>query len=206
VRWGWQHYILAALAIAAPLVYVFWSSTASAGEIDLRHICNSQGFVDADPDALARAAGVSLNVYALASMMASEAGGENEISQIAVAHTAVNHARERGESVAKLLLRMGQNTTVGDSKSFVPGPGHKHFGKAAHRYATKARPPDEQQLVNAAEVLSGTVEDPTNGAVKFDTPDASLEDVEAVASNRRAAGLEEVTVDGVDAFRFWRAA
>jgi hypothetical protein len=204
VKWDLQHYILAALVIAAPLVYIFWSSNAEV--TDVRHVLNSQGFVDADPDALARAAGVSLNVYALASMMASEAGGENVITQIAVAHTAVNHARDRGESVSKLLLRMGQNTVKGDSSSFVAGPGHHHFGKALHRYATTARPPNAQQLADAAEVLSGTVDDPTGGATKFDTPDSSLEDVEQVASNRQAAGLEMVTVDGVDAFRFWRAA
>jgi hypothetical protein len=59
-------------------------------------------------------------------------------------------------------------------------------------------------LVDAADVLAGRVDDPTGGALQFDTPDPDLEDVEAVAAKRIAAGNEEISVEGVDAFRFWR--
>lgn len=156
------------------------------------HVLNAQGFVDADPQALARGAGVSLDTYALASMMVSEAGGENRATRVAVAWTAVNYCRKIGKGVAARFLMA---TKVGDG----------HFGKQSNgRYVATSKPPTSQTLEDAAAILTGRIADPTGGALNFDTPDPSLEDVDQVAANREAAGLESVELDGVDAFRFWR--
>lgn len=61
--------------------------------------------VDGDPQALADEAGLSLDAYALARMVASENGSEGAAYLLATAECAVNKASARGVSVSSLLLR-----------------------------------------------------------------------------------------------------
>lgn len=210
--WTWRHTVLALLALAIPVAVVLWPTQARAAEADAgmrsafaNHRENAAHFVPVDPAVLAQAAGVSIEIYALASMAASEAGGENRQSQIAVMWAAKNHARARGESISRLLLRCGHNAVKGDPKSFQPYDGNGFFGRG-HRYAVTHRPPTAQGLADAKEVFAGVTPDLTGGATRFDTADPALEDVEQVTANRQAAGLEAYGIEGVDGFRFWRKA
>lgn len=169
------------------------------------------GATPADPEGLAAGAGVALDVYALARMVASEAGGQKRIAQIAVASVAMNYTRDRGRRISETLLRRG----VKDSETglFVADPGHGFFGKQRHRYASTSKDPTSGHLDIAANVIAGAFEDPTGGARQWDSPQSygvqdgtSESDADRVERLRLAAGNEKVLLEGVPerVFRFWR--
>lgn len=156
------------------------------------------GETPADPAALAAGKGVSLDVYALARMIASEAGGQKQIAQQAVAAVAVSHAADEGKSISAVLLHATH-------------AGNGFFGKQAQgRYAATSRDPSSAQLGLAAQVIAGELPDPTGGARQWDSPRAydDPSDADATERKRLAAGNELVILPGVPAstFRFWRPA
>lgn len=177
-----------------------------------KHVVGSKGWVEEDPRVLALAAGVSDNVYALASMMVSEAGGDL-LLQIAVGHVAVNEARARGTSVFRLLTRAGRRDGV--TKQFDPHESNDFYGpqNVGPRYASTKLAPTAAALENAAEVLSGAVPDPTDGARQWDAPGAQdsllgkaagyLKSSAEVAASR-SKNNELVMVPGITSTRFWR--
>lgn len=165
---------------------------------------NASGFVPGIPVTLAREAGVSLDVYALARCIASEAGGLPALAKTAVAWAVVNEARARKTTASRLLL--------GREGKFAAQ-------NVGGRYASTARPPTASDLQIAADVLSGRVLDPTNGARRWDSPRAQrallargtpgyTKGPEEVAANRRAEGFGPVYLSGTDReqLRFWRKA
>lgn len=185
--------------------------TGDASAAAVEHVIGSRGFVEADPRKLAGIAGVSDNVYALASAMVSE-GGAGEMAQIAVGWALRNHADERGESVFRVLTRAGRNDAA--TRQFVAAEGNGHYGpqNAGPRWASTRKAPTARSLELAGDVLTGAIDDPTGGATQFDAPsaqDSLLGKVEGYVKSaqqiaeERSKGATMVMLPGVDGIRFW---
>ena len=171
------------------------------------HVLNDRKFVDARPAGLARAAGVDLDTYALASAMQSEERAR--AGQVAVGWAVLNYCRRHRCSVSWRLLR-----------SVVRGrrqPSDGHFGsqEAPGKWASTARSPTAVTLMLATQIQAGEVPDPTGGATAWDSPSLQDElhardpsaypkDSRQVAADRVAAGDRAVRVRGVPDTRFWR--
>jgi len=168
------------------------------------HQIDVRGFVAASASGLARAAGVSLPVYVLASAMQSEE--KTDRGRLAVGRTILNAVRERPGNVPSKLMPSG------------------HLGsQLVNPYASTARPPTARTLSLAQAIADGRVPDFVDHAVQWDSPAAQdrnhalyLEDPARypkyrlssaeVAARRRAAGMREVHVPGVPDTRFWARA
>jgi hypothetical protein len=144
---------------------------------------------------------IPLNVWTLATVIASEAGSGPELAKAAIAHAVMNAARLKGVSIFKLIAPDGK------------------FGGQQGRYAASSRPPTEADVKIAEAVYSGKIKDPTRGADQWDSPRAqralvargepgytSLPD--KVAASRVKAGKVAVYLPGVDReyLRLWRPA
>ena len=161
---------------------------------------NSSGAVEGEPFRLAEQRGVSLDIYALGRMMASEASGK--IPRIAVGWAAVNHAVAVGESISTVLLR-GK------------GAGSGHFGaQNLGKYASTRAVPDDATLSDAKAILAHSIPDPTNGCRQFDAPKAQNaakaagvtgynKTADDVADSRLKTN-DRVLVPGVPGIEFWR--
>jgi hypothetical protein len=175
------------------------------------HVLNSRKFVDARPSGLADAAGVTLEVYALASCMQSEES--RRPGQVAVGWAVRNYCRRHRCGVADQLLK-----SVRRGRRY---PSHGHFAsqEAPGKWASTARAPTAGTLALAREILSERprVPDPTGGATSWDSPDLQdkmhaldpatyPKDSRQVAADREAAGGVAVAVPGVPGTRFWRFA
>jgi hypothetical protein len=175
------------------------------------HVLNDRKFVDARPSGLADAAGVTLEVYALASCMQSEES--RRPGQVAVGWAVRNYCRRHRCSVADQLLK---SVSHGRRRA-----SHGHFAsqEAAGKWASTAKPPTAGTLVLAQEILADRprVPDPTGGASSWDSPalqdrkhaeDPATypKDSRQVAADREAAGGVAVRVPGVPGTRFWRFA
>lgn len=155
-----------------------------------------------DPVATAQQAGLPVDIYALARVVASEAGAQPRIVQIAVAWVVVNEARRLKKAIYKVAAGpdglLGAQNTGGEfvSTRLEPNAAHVAVAKAVH---TKIEA------------------DPTGGALHFDSPRAQRALVargapnytktpEQVAARRIAGGMELVTLPGVpeEQMRFWR--
>jgi hypothetical protein len=152
--------------------------------------------VPADVAALADAAGYSPAVYALARVGASEAGGQKKIAKVAVMYVVMNEADRRGSDVVSVIL--------GSASGFGPqGTGGRGFVSSSHD-------PQTIDLLTAQGVVDGSIDDPTGGAVNFDSPRAYADPARAdvFEANRTKEGKELVVLEGVPAstFRFWRPA
>ena len=152
--------------------------------------------VPADIQGLADAAGYDVAVYALARVGASEAGGQKKIAKAGVMWVVMNEATRRGTDVLSVIL--------GDASSFgAQGTGGRHFVSSSHD-------PQTIDLVTASGVVDGSIDDPTGGAVNFDSPGAYKDPAkaDAFASGRESEGKELVLLEGVPetTFRFWRPA
>ena len=177
------------------------------GTMDTRlHVLNGQGFVEADPSALAREAGVPLDVYALASCMQSEEG--STAGRLAVGCAARNHSRQAGQSAATILLRRAD-------KHGKRLPGDGHFGKQAGRYAATSKPPTATTLILAANLLAdpSPIADVTHGAVQWDAPESqdrqhasdpdNNKTSAQIAGLRQRAGARLIRIENVPSTRFW---
>lgn len=176
------------------------------------------GTVEADPQALADEAGVSLEQHALATMLSSEVGDEAEDVKVAHAWVAVNYSRDTGQTIVATLLtaknksHTGYYGSQGDLETTNSSGRHP-----SDRYASTRLAPHEDDIGIAGNVMSGAVPDPTQGATQFDNP--SLEDKlfaagktsvdgAGLGAKRESEGKVAVYVDGLDPtkFRFWRKA
>jgi hypothetical protein len=165
------------------------------------HVAGPSGYVEASPAGLARAAGVELATYALASAMESEEEGDK--GRLAVGRAAWNAARGRRDRLVRLLL-----------------PRDRLGSQLVNPYASTARGPTARTIQLAQAVVDGRVPDIVQGAVQWDAPAAQdrrhqlyLRDPARypryrhssadVARRRTAAGAREVRVPGVPSTRFW---
>jgi len=171
------------------------------------HALNGQKFVDARPAGLARAAGVDLDTYALASAMQSEERAR--AGQVAVGWAVLNYCRRHRCSVSRLLLR---SVYRGRRQ---PSDGHFGSQEAPGKWASTARAPTAATLILATQLRAGEVPDPTGGATAWDNPALQDElhardpltypkDSRQVAADRVAAGGRTVQVRGVPDTRFWK--
>lgn len=155
--------------------------------------------VPADVQGLADSAGYDVATYALARVGASEAGGQKKIAKAGVMWVVMNEANRRGTDVLTVIL--------GDATSFgAQGTGGRHFVSTSHD-------PQTIDFVTAQGVKDGSIDDPTGGALNFDTPRAypdypDTTKADAFAAGRQSEGKELVTLEGVpeSTFRFWRKA
>lgn len=167
------------------------------------HVPGPGGLVDADPEGLARAAGVPLEVYALASAMQSEES--TDLGRLAVGRAVWNAVRGDRTRVFAWLAPRGR------------------FGRQdVNGRADTRRPPTSRTLALSRNVLDGRVPDIVRGSVQWDAPAAQdrawanyVRDPDRypkrkssaeVAAARIADGMVEVRVPGVPATRFWRRA
>lgn len=166
------------------------------------------GVVPCAPAELAVQAGLDLETYALARLIASEEGNSSREVQALVAHAVKNAAAAAGKSIAAKLLFAkynGHSGLFGTQRNIEEGtPGYN----GSDRFASTASDPYEGHAQVAAGVLDGTIPDLTGGATQFDRPSGES-NPDRVAANRAAAGLEEVPdlgdVTGIGDLRFWRS-
>ena len=173
------------------------------------HVLNSQKFVDADPKGLARAAGVSLDIYALASAMQSEE--KTHIGHIAIGCAIRNYCRKHKISVAAQLLKAVD-------KHGRQCPSHGHFGaqEAPGKWASTSKPPTANTLILARQILEipSPIVDPTQGAVRWYAPsmqDAAHQrnpnlyslDSKQLMTKLRNAGGRMIFVPGIPDTIFW---
>lgn len=155
--------------------------------------------VPADIAGLAATAGVSVPVYSLARVGASEAGGYPRIAKAGVMWVVVNEANRSRKTALDVIL--------GSASAF----GHQ--GTGGRNFVASARDPAAVDYDVADQVDSGALADPTGGALHFDSPGAykdsdtqtAQERADAFAAARMAEGFALVTLDGVSerSFRFW---
>lgn len=165
--------------------------------IKRRTITSTDGTVlPPDVQALADSAGCDPAVYALARVGASEAGGQRQLAKAAVMWVVMNEAQRRGTNVVAVIL--------GSAQAFGPqGTGGRGFVSSSHD-------PQTIDLTTAQSVVDGSIDDPTGGALNFDSPRAYADPSRAdtFAANREKEGKELVVLEGVpeSTFRFWRPA
>lgn len=166
------------------------------------------GVVPCSPAELAAQAGLDLETYALARLIASEEGNSSREVQALVAHAVKNAAAAGGKSIASKLLYAKYNPhsgSFGTQRNIEEGTtGYNR----SDRFASTASDPYEGHGQVAAGVLDGSIPDLTGGATQFDRPSGES-NPDRVAANRTAAGLEEVPdlgdVPGIGDLRFWRS-
>jgi hypothetical protein len=165
------------------------------------HVVNAAGIVEADPDGLARAAHVPLDLYVLASTMESEEHSDR--ARLAVGRAVWNKVRADRSKLVGLLI-----------------PSGRLGSQTVNPYAATTRAPSERTLVLAATILEGKVPDFVKGATQWDAPKTQdrlhqlyLRDPakyrkhrfnsKDIAAKRSAAGAREVRLSEVPNTRFW---
>ena len=165
------------------------------------HVPNRQGIVEADPAGLARAAGVDLDLYALASAMQSEE--KNDRGRLAVGRTIWNAVGQDRTRLVKKLLPHGHLAS-----------------QESGQYAATHRPPTPRTLGLAKAIIEGRVGDMVHGAIQWDAPATQdrlhrlylndpkryphyKHDSTDIARKRIAEGKAEISVPGVPDTRFW---
>lgn len=164
--------------------------------------------IAASVQALADKEGVDVDVYALARVCASEAGGQKRIAKAAVAWVVVNEAVRVGSTPLQVVL--GAAVDFG------------HQGEGGRGFVASTRIPQTVDFEVAGGVWNRSIADPTDGALNFDSPHAykdkldsdglvvltAMERADAFAANREGEGKSLLTLEGVpeSTFRFWRRA
>jgi hypothetical protein len=165
------------------------------------HVPNLRGVVEADPQGLADAAGVPLDVYAFASAMQSEEHSDR--GRLAVGRAIWNAVKgDRSKLVLKLLP-------------------HGYFASQdSGQYAATSKPPTARTLGLAVAIIEGRVPDFVEQAVQWDAPltqdrnhQLYLLDPKRfhqyrfsskdIAKRRVDDGAHEVRIPGVPETRFW---
>jgi hypothetical protein len=165
------------------------------------HAPNALGVVEADPEGLARAAGVDLDVYALASAMQSEE--KTDRGRLAVGCAVWNHVRQNRKKLIPVLLPRGYFSS-----------------QDSGQYAATDRGPTARTLALAGAIIENRVPDMVRGAVQWDAPlaqdrrhqlylrdpkryPAYRHDSREIAERRKKDGAHQVRVPGVPETRFW---
>jgi len=140
--------------------------------------------IPTSPSILASQAGLPLDVYSMARLLASEGYGgpalEKRFALTQIGHAVKNEARRRGLSVTSLL-----------TKSTYPEASGK-YGEQRGRYASTSKAPKDAHLSLAQQVMAGTQADRTGGATKFLDPHVFQRGIQAGA---RLKPVEQVLTD-----------
>lgn len=170
--------------------------------------------VPADPIGLAKGRGVSPDAYALGRVVASEAGGQPFIGQVGVAWVVRNNAARKGRSILATVTRATLHKGRDD------GSGDGFFGRqgdpvGGYRFVASSRDASDDHLEVGRAVAAGDIDDPTEGALNFDSPNAygkqagtEESGADEFAENREAEGKESFALPGIsiNTLRFWRPA
>jgi hypothetical protein len=167
------------------------------------------GVVPGSPAELAAQAGVDVEVYSLARMIASEEGRSSNVIKAAVAFAAINRATSKGEGITALVTRAlvpSHSGSYGTQRNIDPNKGGDPENGPSDRYCSTANDPYAGDADIAGQCYTGVLDDFTGGAVEFDRP-GQERDPEKVAADRAAEGLVALTVPGIDVeadgIRFW---
>lgn len=188
------------LGAGGALGILFWLRSLPAVETRL-HVTNRNGVVEADPEGLARAARVSLDVYALASAMQREESTDR--GRLAVGRAIWNAV---GENRSKVFPKLA--------------PSGKFGTQEVNSYAATSVAPTARTIALAQAIVEGRVPDFIEKAVQWDSPKTQdrlhalyLQDPSRypkyrrssaeIAERRRARGARLVIVPGVPNTRFW---
>ncbi len=175
------------------------------------------GVVPGLPSDLADAAGLDVETYSLARMIASEEGRSSNTIKAAVAWAIKNKADSLGRTITDHLTRTLEPSHHGFYGTYILlDESSSHYredstGKPnrGDRDASTANDPYDGDAQIAAAVLTGQIPDFTGGATQFDRPKGER-DPDAIAANRIKSGQVVADVPGidpdVDGIRFWRAA
>jgi hypothetical protein len=172
----------------------------------------TSGIVPDNPQTLADAAGVDLEIYSLARVAQSEEGMSSDRAKTAVMYACKHHSEHTGKSITDIV-------TAGNSKRSDYAQAQGHYGRQGiHPYCTTIAAPTKSTLNLADAVYNGDAQDETQGAQYWDNPLtqdalARLEPKDEatgtgyynsaeIAAKRQAKGLTMVTIDGVST-RFW---
>jgi hypothetical protein len=209
--------LLAFAAFVAAVWYVQPSpiDPSTGNDYQQPTMLNSDGTVTTDginpapPDALARGIGVEPNRYAMARAIVSEVGNLPLAAQVGVGWAIRNMAAHQGVSILRLVTRAQYKDSSGNIVVVDGADGF--FGQQSqHRYCSSAQDADDNALDIADQVISGSIDDPTDGARQWDSPSAfsSSGAADKTAASRIAAGNVEVDLPGVSPsqLRFWRPA
>lgn len=120
-------------------------------------------YIATSPAQLAAQAGVDIETYSLARVLASEGYGGEDVGEIwaivAIAQAVVNTARARGKNITALVTASTWGTPLAG-----------HYGEQSGRYAATSADPREWHLAVARAVLQGAVPDLARGATQFFDP------------------------------------
>lgn len=175
------------------------------------------GVVPGAPEELAAAAGLDVETYSLARMIASEEGRSNNTIKAAVAWAIKNKADRLGRTITDHLTRTVEPTHRGFYGTYILlDQSSSHYSEDSDgnpnqgdRDASTANDPYDGDAQIAAAVQSGQIADFTGGAEQFDRPDHER-NPGAVAKKRTDAGMVLADVPGIDpdadGIRFWRRA
>ncbi len=169
-----------------------------------------------DPAGLAAGMEMELDHYALARVVASEAGSLPFIGQVAVAWVVRNNAAKVGRPIWKTIVKA--SIKVGGER--VPGAGDGFFGRqgdpeGGYRYVASSKDTTEDHREIARAVCRGEIDDPTEGGVNFDSPQSygvqagtDEGDADTFADNRTAEGKISFALPGIsiNKLRVWRKA
>lgn len=201
--WQWWYWALggaavAGLAVLGNEVRIMVQRGSRVGPKTTAVPDGSGGVVPDDPRALAAAAGMNLDAYALARAISSEHGRDNVSTKIAIAWAVRNAARADGVTLFRKLTHHD-------------GPADGKFSaQDVHpvKYASTRLDPYEQEAQIASAVVAGTIGDPTSGATNFFSPSAqraaharnptTTKSPEQVTALWESRGLEPVAVAGTD--------
>ena len=125
-----------------------------------------KGIVPDDPQILADTAGLDLDTYTLARIGQSEEGLSSDRAKIAVMYAALNHANNQGKSITDIAC-------AGNPKRSDYAAADGHYGRQGiHPYCSTIAAPKPHTIELAQQVMSGEVEDETEGAQWWDNPHA----------------------------------
>ena len=171
-------------------------------------IMDTIGVVQADPQSLADADGVTLDVETLARVGQSEES--TTAGRIACMWAIKNQARKRKVSIFYACTTGHYKDSNGVSQ-VAPFDG-KFRRDMAHTQCSTYRQPSQETLVLAQQVFDGTTSDPTDGATHWFAP--GLQDkmytlgiysksADDIRYNYAARGMFLKSVDGVDSTEFY---
>ncbi len=163
-----------------------------------------KGIIPGNPEDLAAAKGLDVDVYSLARVGQSEEISER--GRIAVMYATLNHAIRVGKSITTIV-------TAGNPKRSDYSEAHGHYGRQGiHPYCSTIAEPSPQTIELAMSVMSGDATNEVGDAEYWDSPIAQdknhLLDPDnnpssaEIASRREASGLHKVVLPGV-LTRFW---
>lgn len=152
----WWLWIVIAVALVPVGVAVFDRATRGAKVTDAP--ADDAGNVEVAPDDLASEAGVDVEVYALARMLASEGADDSSLARRLRAWVAYNDAQGLGGWTFVRLLTYSRDASKAGK-----------FGTQTGRRYSTARDPREGDVADAAALFAEFAggDDPTGGATKF---------------------------------------